>query len=279
LFNLNISDSNSLKILTILVNGKPKNNLLGFYFPSLKNDVTKENLINYYTKLYGNYTFADSGLLENDVYNNKNIINPFINSEYAEKKEIFHGGKPEDIYVFNDYVYRWSYRNYDIEVIQIGMPFCIYINYKIKNFNDFYQQYIKEIRSNYSIDDLVRFSFRKPYIEDISEVNFNKKLIIPVDYITRDGLFEPRTITDLKFDIGFFDEFENLIFTLNDLKWDREIKFEKYLTSYNEKFIFKYNTKNCSDCEALYKLENKINKVKIVPKIKALRFEDGVVLK
>jgi len=278
IFNLGVKDSSLLNILTIHINGKSEHRLLNFFFPELENKVTKYDLINYFYKIYGNYTFSDSGSLETDGYRIKNIITPNIGSKYTEKTEFFLGDKSVGFFDNNDYLYRWSLKQYDIEVIETNKPFGLFINYKMKNFNEEYKKMIKKEIESYSLDDLVKITFRKPYILQLSERNYTSALRIPVYSINRRGEAEPRTITDLKFDMLFFDEFDNLIFTWKDFTWDREISFSNSAYMNGPEFEIKYIS-GYKDHKELNLIEKKLDKISIKTKITAIRFEDGTIKK
>lgn len=282
IFNFNEFEKNNLEILTIQFVGKSKEFGLNYYCSEINNEISKKELIEYLNKIYGKYTYSDSGTLNRDANNLKNIINPKISNKSDDNKsKISEISIGETNTKFIDYLYLWQTEECLIELIEyreFGVGNGLFVNYKKINYNSSHEENITKLKNNYSLNDLVELKFKKPYITTINHKEFDRALRIPVYSINRAGEAEPRSITDLQFDMLFYDEFDNLIFTWDKFTWDKKITFSGSAFMNGPEYEIKY-IKDFKNHKELNLIERKIEKVTIKTNVTAIRFEDGEIRK
>ena len=282
LFNFNEFDKPNLEILTIQFAGKSREFGLNYYCSEIINEISKKELIEYLNEIYGNYVSSDSGYLSKDANNLKNIIIPKISNKSDDnKRKISQINIGETNTKFVDYLYLWDTDEFIIELIEyreFGVGYGLFVNYKQKNYNSTYEENIPKSENSYSLDELVEIKFKKPYITTINHKEFDRVLRIPVYSINRVSEAEPRNITDLQFNMLFYDEFDNLIFTWEKFTWDKKITFSSSAFMNGPEYEIKY-IKDFKNHKELNLIEHKLEKVTIKTKVTAIRFEDGEIRK
>lgn len=290
-FNLGFPKEEKLKIYTVHVNGMFYNERPWIYDQSglhLENEINMRELLAYMTETYGAPTTADSGNISRNPFGIIDILYPIFIEPYRETtfREHPNFGKVVEKSGTTDFLYHWELPNMNVELIRsqsvsgFMVNNFIVINYKEKDFNTKYQKKTDSIKNNYSLDDLVNFSFKwgdKGYrIRDTGGIPWDKILEIEISTVTRSGIYEPRNITNLQFDILLVDEFENVLHSIDGFKWDEEVKFEMFPMVKDLVFRMKYNSKH-PDNVTLNRLESRRNRATMKPRVTAIRFADGEV--
>jgi len=292
-FNLGFPKEEELKIHTVHINGSFYNEQPMIYHQSclqLENEINMRDVLAYLIEIYGAPLTADSGSISRNPFGVTDILNPIFIEPYRETiyREDPNWGKVIEKIGTTDFLYRWDLPNMDVELIRsqrssvfIANNFIV-INYKEKNFNSKYQKKTDSIKKNYRLDDFVHFNFTwgdSGYrIRNTGSFPWDKVIEIEISTITRTGIFEPRNITNLQFDILFVDEFENVLHSINDLKWEEEVKFEMFPMVKGLVYGFEYNSRH-PDNSPLNRLENRRNRATMRPRVTAIRFADGEVIR
>lgn len=283
IFNSDGFEGDTLRVLTLSFHGPVwsdnLSNLIGSEFTPKPKLLNLKYVYKKMIDIYGKPDEMDTGNIDKALYMGGPV--DFLFCKMLQPLTNTHETK--------DVIFKWNKRDYDIELIcskkllaiskneyKNANDYFFVINYKMKNYDIYYQNKLKQLRLKYTPDDLVSADIKASWIKFEEKDNNWKSIIIPDPYFVQKGIAEYREITDIKFDIEFSDVFNKILYVRKNLIRNRVIS-QGFPSASSDYYSFCYNSYLDHDAQMLNFIEKNLDKIILRVKIKSVRFEDGEV--
>ena len=229
---------------------------------------------------------------------NLNASNLFQTDNYVLNSTIENSGSIPEVSIF------WKERDFEIcyhlyrPSIEVNDPnILLYgnseIQFKINNYEKYYSVILDSIRSNYTLDQIVipKIDISFENLSPINNQGRNQKFWMNLTSFYRQAKEEERGIESIRFNVAFYNRFNELIFKTEDLEYHFKEPWYLYMdksrmTSMNGKNIRDYsysirydNRNKDEDTKNFEYIRTNIDNMVIKPQTLAISFSDGTVRK